>query len=327
MTEIYPNIDKIKRFVYTVEGVITIIIVANLLYLYMWDATICFTIGMILIGQSEGLFFKGLTLYTVPLKKKSKISLWKNFVVKRIKKIRVYIRNLCYLILIFVIILILLATPFIKYVLTNIVQISEYTIFNLYILCTAFLLLHVAWLVYGYNLKLMFEKKYKKILMTIRAEKEVAEKKLLAEAEVYEVPEIEDVFLVYYNGTLITHVTKRLKGIDSDVLMGMLTAIQDFVMDSFKKEKEGMLNKLHYGNLTILIEHDEFAYLAVVLSGKEHPKLRKRMKLAIATIHKKYRNILRYWDDDVTKFKDVDKIIEHTIISPIFDDLLTQKEI
>jgi hypothetical protein len=109
---------------------------------------------------------------------------------------------------------------------------------------------------------------------------------------------IEEVFLIYKDGRLIVHNTRRLKpDMDKDVLTGMLTAVQNFVKDSFSEER-GHLNELKYGNLKILMENGPRANLAVVISGVEPPTLRPNMKTLLAGIHEKYNNVLDDWDGD-----------------------------
>ncbi|HLE45539.1 MAG TPA: hypothetical protein VI915_00910, partial [Thermoplasmata archaeon] len=46
---------------------------------------------------------------------------------------------------------------------------------------------------------------------------------------------IEDIFLLHRSGLLLKHYTRRLRpNVDSDVLSGMLVAVQDFIKDSFR---------------------------------------------------------------------------------------------
>ncbi|MBM4247870.1 MAG: hypothetical protein FJ149_00195 [Euryarchaeota archaeon] len=109
---------------------------------------------------------------------------------------------------------------------------------------------------------------------------------------------IEEVFLIYKDGRLIVHNTRRLKpDMDKDVLTGMLTAVQNFVKDSFSEES-GHLNELKYGNLKILMENGPRANLAVVLSGVEPPTLRHNMRTLLSGIHDRYMHILDDWDGD-----------------------------
>jgi hypothetical protein len=109
---------------------------------------------------------------------------------------------------------------------------------------------------------------------------------------------IEEVFLIYRDGRLVVHNTRRLKpDMDKDVLTGMLTAVQNFVKDSFSEER-GHLNELKYGNLKILMENGPRANLAVVISGVEPATLRPNMKTLLQGLHEKYQDILDDWDGD-----------------------------
>ncbi len=48
---------------------------------------------------------------------------------------------------------------------------------------------------------------------------------------------VEEVFLLQRSGTLLRHLTRRLKPYaDSDILSGMLRAVQEFIRDAFKGE-------------------------------------------------------------------------------------------
>ena len=77
---------------------------------------------------------------------------------------------------------------------------------------------------------------------------------------------VEQVFLIHREtGLLLQHVTANPADIhltsdttmreNADLVSAMLTAIQDFVHDSFKTSPNGELNTLNYGDLTIWIEH------------------------------------------------------------------------
>ena len=99
---------------------------------------------------------------------------------------------------------------------------------------------------------------------------------------------IEDVFLIYRNGTLLAHQARRIKPMDNDILSGMLTAIKDFVRDIFKSESKGELNELKYGKMKILIENGKYTFLAVVVTGIPPKDLRPRMKRVVNLINKQY---------------------------------------
>ena len=125
---------------------------------------------------------------------------------------------------------------------------------------------------------------------------------------------IEEVFLIYKDGRLICHNTRRLKpDLDKDVLTGMLTAVQSFVKDSFAGEEKGALNELKYGNLKVAMENGPRANLAVVISGTEPASLRNSMRQLLAAIHEKYMSVLDDWDGDTGTLRELKKYIGQLI--------------
>ena len=125
---------------------------------------------------------------------------------------------------------------------------------------------------------------------------------------------IEDIFLIYYDGRLIAHTTRRLKpAIDDHILSGMLTAIQNFVEDSFKLQ-EGKLNELQYGELKILLERGDKIYIAVVIKGEEPDNLMTYVKTGLERIEDKYSHVLEKWDGDYSKLRGIREYLEDLII-------------
>ena len=121
---------------------------------------------------------------------------------------------------------------------------------------------------------------------------------------------IEEVFLIYRDGRLIAHNTRRLKAdVDKDILTGMLTAVQNFVRESFQKDEDGILDEMHYGTLRVIIENGPYANMAVVVSGQEPKDIRQRMRSLLDEIHQTYGAYLAEWDGDTTALAECKKII------------------
>jgi hypothetical protein len=128
---------------------------------------------------------------------------------------------------------------------------------------------------------------------------------------------VEDVFLIYKDGRLIAHNTRRLKpDVDKDILTGMLTAVQNFVKESFQKDEAGVLDEMHYGNLRILIENGPYANMAVVVSGEEPRDMRDKMRRILKDIHHMYGDYLGRWDGDTTALEECKKIIGEITPAP-----------
>ncbi|MEM2978920.1 MAG: PKD domain-containing protein [Methanomassiliicoccales archaeon] len=117
---------------------------------------------------------------------------------------------------------------------------------------------------------------------------------------------VEEIFIIYEDGCLIAHDTRRLKpGMDDDVLSSMLVAIQDFVKTSFKDEKETALKRLDFGEKKIIVEKGKNIYLAAVLHGKYNPRIIQRMLGVLEEIEKDYGKVLERWDGDLEKVRGI----------------------
>jgi tetratricopeptide (TPR) repeat protein len=128
---------------------------------------------------------------------------------------------------------------------------------------------------------------------------------------------IEELFLIYRDGRLIHHNTRRLRPeVDNQILGGMLIAIQHFVADSFRDKdhaKGDILNELRYGKTRIIIEGGSWVHLALVISGMEPEDMRERMRKTLADIEDKYRSTLETWDGDASKLWGAKKMVEPLI--------------
>ena len=93
-----------------------------------------------------------------------------------------------------------------------------------------------------------------------------------------------------------------------DLISGMLTAIRDFVSDSFGKE-EGELEEVAFGKQRILLEGGQHAYLAVVLEGVEPEGYALLMREVIEKIHLNHENDLREFDGHQEHLPDFEEIL------------------
>ena len=136
---------------------------------------------------------------------------------------------------------------------------------------------------------------------------------------------VEEAFLIYEDGRLIAHNSRRLKPErDKDIMTGMLTAVQSFVTDTLIDEERGTLDRLSYGNLTILVEGKREVNLACIVSGEESPVLREGMRNIVSYVSGQYRAYLEDWDGDIDRFKDVKRYIGHLVSTgkqePVYPD-------
>ncbi|MEC4818752.1 MAG: OmpA family protein [Scytonema sp. PMC 1069.18] len=105
---------------------------------------------------------------------------------------------------------------------------------------------------------------------------------------------VEQVFLIHKkNGLLLQHIVAPLVTIqDPDLVAAMLTAIQDFVRDSFHTQNKDGLQSLQFGDLVIWIEEGPQAVLASIIRGTAPQELRLVFQEAIEKIHQKFNQEL-----------------------------------
>jgi hypothetical protein len=120
---------------------------------------------------------------------------------------------------------------------------------------------------------------------------------------------IDEVFLMYNDGRLIRHETRRLKpDMDNDILASMLVAVQNFIKDAFRGEPGG-LDELKFGELTLQIGRGKHIIIAVLLSGRDKKGVKQQMMNAIKDIEAKHKDVLKNWDGHMEK------------VEPLKDDL------
>ena len=95
------------------------------------------------------------------------------------------------------------------------------------------------------------------------------------------------VFAIGRTGSLIADASPlEDSGMESGLFAGMLSAVQNFVRDSFNTSgnRSAGLGRLEYGNLKIIIEHGQKIFLAGVVRGDEHSDMRSRLRHALMKI-------------------------------------------
>ena len=128
---------------------------------------------------------------------------------------------------------------------------------------------------------------------------------------------VEQVFLIHrISGLPLQHVVAdSVNAQDGSLVSSMLTAIQDFVQDSFGANEEEGLATLQVGELTVWIEQGPKAILAAVVRGTPEPELRKVLKDTARSIHLQFNAALTFFDGDITPFEATRSILEANLLS------------
>lgn len=129
---------------------------------------------------------------------------------------------------------------------------------------------------------------------------------------------VEQLFLIdRATGLPLAHVHDAAVEVqDTALVSGMMTAIQDFVHDSFGDASGGgSLETLQVGELVVLIEPGPKAVLAAVLRGQPSPALREALRDLNETLHLRMRRELDAFDGDTGPFEKVGPLLEQGLLT------------
>jgi outer membrane protein OmpA-like peptidoglycan-associated protein len=128
---------------------------------------------------------------------------------------------------------------------------------------------------------------------------------------------VEQVFLIHRKtGLLLQHVKAGPASVqDADLVSGMLTAIRDFVGDSFRVAEGESLDTLHVGDLSVWVEQGPYAILAAVIRGTAPADLRATLQETLESLHAHFADELRAFDGDASRFADARPLLEECLQS------------
>jgi hypothetical protein len=111
---------------------------------------------------------------------------------------------------------------------------------------------------------------------------------------------VEQVFLIHrQTGLLVQHVSREESEVtDSDAVSAMLTAIQDFIRDSFSSNKNDELERAEVGEYTVWLERSPFAVLACVVRGIAPYEYKTTMRITLEAVHARYGFLLENFEGD-----------------------------
>ncbi len=125
---------------------------------------------------------------------------------------------------------------------------------------------------------------------------------------------LDDVFLLHRSGLLLKHYTRRLRpNMDSDVLSGMLVAVQEFIKDSFRGEAESLDEIRMHGGLGIKVIEGKWTILAGLVHGPASPTHAAQMRAALRDVEAKYEDLLIDWDGTMDRIPEVDRIMQRLV--------------
>jgi|GEM_PF-3032659 len=128
---------------------------------------------------------------------------------------------------------------------------------------------------------------------------------------------VEQVFLIHRaSGALLCQRSAPgARGADPAMVSGMLTAISDFVSDSFGGEAEDQeLGSIQVDDLRVWIVNSPRALLAAVVRGSAPYEMFSRLRAALEEIHARLPEALLSFRDDTAAFEAAGPILENCLL-------------
>jgi OOP family OmpA-OmpF porin len=140
---------------------------------------------------------------------------------------------------------------------------------------------------------------------------------------------VEEVFLIHKEtGILLQHVSANpAESQDGDMVSAMLTAIGDFVHDSFKASEDATLDSLKIRDLSVWIENSPDAILAVVIRGNAPLTLRETLLEAIEEIQLEFEDELNDFKGDGAAFERTRPILQRCLKMQVGEEEKSNKSI
>ncbi|MCC7317560.1 MAG: hypothetical protein IT219_03450 [Bacteroidales bacterium] len=136
---------------------------------------------------------------------------------------------------------------------------------------------------------------------------------LMANSYVYHVSHI---FLIHRDTGILLHEeqAKESRALEADLISSMLTAIRDFVSDSFKSSGAGTLDEVQVGDLNILVEQGPYAVVAAIIEGRPPADYRLTLSETIEAVHFNQGTDLEKFDGNTSIFQLSAKFLQNCLI-------------
>lgn len=142
---------------------------------------------------------------------------------------------------------------------------------------------------------------------------------------------VEHVFLIHretgllLNTVALDHESKS----NADIVSAMLTAINDFVGDSFLSDQEGQkeqLQSVSTDNFNLLIKPGPSALVVAAVSGNPPQSISNQLQLTLENIHSLYFDELNRFNGDNEDFNSADNLLRDCLLSEQKEIVAKQKK-
>jgi OOP family OmpA-OmpF porin len=132
---------------------------------------------------------------------------------------------------------------------------------------------------------------------------------------------VEQVFLIHrQDGLVLQHLSAPdVETEDPEVVGGMLSAIEDYMRDSFGAGANETLSSLEIGELTAWIEQGPRAVLAAVVRGVAPEEMRAALQDTLESVHANLAGELAAFTGDTTPFARARPYLEECLLAAYGD--------
>ena len=126
---------------------------------------------------------------------------------------------------------------------------------------------------------------------------------------------VEQIFLIHREtGLLVQHMNQDNVDIgDSDAISAMLTAIQDFIRDSFSASKTEELDSAEVGDYTVWLDRSPHVILACVIRGSAPYSFRQTMRSILEKVEARYGRQLTHFSGEQESFEPSKPLLEKAL--------------
>ena len=142
---------------------------------------------------------------------------------------------------------------------------------------------------------------------------------------------VEHIFLIHQETGLLLKAVNldQQSQNDADLISSMLTAINDFVGDSFQLDENGVKEQLQTvstDSFNLLIKPGPSAIIVAAVTGTPPHKVNEQLQLTLEEIHKLYQQEFNQFDGDNAPFENVDTQLNDCLLTEEKADELTPQK-
>ena len=120
---------------------------------------------------------------------------------------------------------------------------------------------------------------------------------------------LEAVYLFHRSGRMLGYVARNRSDREAAGQMAALfSTVSNFLSDTIKRGT-GHVDSIEYGDVTLIAEVESEVALGVILSGKDNPQVRQRMRDVLRRIRKEYQDV---WGSGQATAKDIPRLKERS---------------